>query len=142
MDFLDRTLFFPGRIIVREGTPITAIILIVRGSVRVRMASLTRQYVFGPGAVIGFRSIVDGSRQPVHQSTVVAVDEVECIRLDYTDLKREFDEADPLVKRVFQSVFLGADAILKAYQMDSEKRRKTLNRLNEEIEAILKADAG
>ncbi len=105
MDFLDRSVYFQNQTIVREGTPVTSVILLVRGSVRVTMRALPRQYVFGAGTLLGFRSIVDGKPHPVFRSTATAIEEVECIRLNYTELAREYDDAGPIVKRVFHRSF-------------------------------------
>lgn len=79
---LDRRVFPPGRTIVRAGQPVGHVVLIARGTCRVVPEGMERSYVFGPGALLGFKPIAERQRQPVFGSTATAVDAVESVFIE------------------------------------------------------------
>jgi CRP-like cAMP-binding protein len=81
----------PGTALVREGEPNDSLFLVLDGHVAVTVAGLGEVARLGAGEMVGEMSLVDAAPP---SASVVAMDEVHVLAIDYADL-RDKVESDP-----------------------------------------------
>ncbi|MEQ9332146.1 cyclic nucleotide-binding domain-containing protein [Thalassobaculum sp.] len=138
---LDRRIYEPGRVIVRAGQSVYNVILVTRGTCRVVPQGSTRNYIFGPGALLGFRAIVERQRAPRFASTVTAVEAVEAVLMSAHEFVSDFSRVPDAMQVVFRSIFVAAECVSKVYDEASQNRREVLGRLATEIEQIIESES-
>lgn len=139
---LDRRVFAKGKILVRTGDPVATIPLVTRGTVRVVPEGASRSFTFGPGAMLGLKDVLAGSRDPRHASTATALDVVETVHLDARQVTAEIARSPEAVQILFKALFVATTTVMKTYEADSGRRRRLLAALAGEIDTLIEAEGG
>jgi len=133
----ERRIYPPGRVLARPGAPVDMLFLICSGRVRLQIQSNDREFIVGPGTVVGLADLIEGSRQPVFHAHAETVGPTEVICLGAVETARDLAGLSPALRVMLRAMLRLAWYWVETCQQSEAEREAVLRRAERSLSLVL-----